>query len=61
MARVAGWAAAHEEPVVVLAEGDLQELVLAPNLGRLLRLEGCLSGKVPKGAKPAALVWMEER
>jgi len=41
-----------EEPVVVLAEGDLQELVLTPNLGRILRLEGCLSGKVPKGAKP---------
>lgn len=41
-----------EEPVVVLAEGDLQQLVLTPNLGRLLRLEGCLSGKVPKGAEP---------
>jgi hydrophobe/amphiphile efflux-3 (HAE3) family protein len=41
-----------EEPVVVVAEGDLQELILTPNLGRLLRLEGCLSGKVPKGAKP---------
>jgi predicted RND superfamily exporter protein len=41
-----------EEPVVVLAEGDLQRLVLTPNLGRLLRLEGCLSGKVPKGAEP---------
>lgn len=41
-----------EEPVVVLAEGDLQKLVLTANLGRLLRLEGCLSGKVPKGAKP---------
>lgn len=41
-----------EEPVVVLAEGDLQELVLTPNLGRLLRLEGCLSGNVPRGAKP---------
>jgi uncharacterized protein len=41
-----------EEPVVVLAEGDLQRLVLTPNLGRLLRLEGCLSGKVPKGAQP---------
>ncbi len=41
-----------EEPVVVLAEGDLQKLILTPNLGRLLRLEGCLSGKVPKGAKP---------
>ncbi len=41
-----------EEPVVVLAEGDLQRLILTPNLGRLLRLEGCLSGKVPRGAKP---------
>jgi hypothetical protein len=41
-----------EEPVVVLAEGDLQKLVLTANLGRLLRLEGCLSGKVPKGAQP---------
>jgi hydrophobe/amphiphile efflux-3 (HAE3) family protein len=41
-----------EEPVVVVAVGDLQELILTPNLGRLLRLEGCLSGRVPKGAKP---------
>jgi hydrophobe/amphiphile efflux-3 (HAE3) family protein len=41
-----------EEPVVVVAEGDLQELILTPNLGRLLRLEGCLSGNVPKGATP---------
>lgn len=41
-----------EEPVVVLAEGDLQRILLTANLGRLLRLEGCLSGKTPKGAKP---------
>ncbi len=41
-----------EEPVVILAKGDLQRLVLTSNLGRLLRLEGCLSGKVPKGAEP---------
>jgi predicted RND superfamily exporter protein len=41
-----------EEPVVILAQGDLQRLVLTANLGRLLRLEGCLSGKVPKGAEP---------
>ncbi len=41
-----------EEPVVILAEGDLQRLILTANLGRLLRLEGCLSGKVPKGAEP---------
>ena len=41
-----------EEPVVVLAEGDLPELVLTSNLARLLRLEGCLSGNVPAGAEP---------
>ncbi len=41
-----------EEPIVVLAEGDLQKIVLTANLGRLLRLEGCLSGKPPKGARP---------
>ncbi len=41
-----------EEPVVVLAKGDLQELVLSSNVFRLLRLEGCLSGNVPEGAKP---------
>jgi predicted RND superfamily exporter protein len=40
-----------EEPVVVLVKGDLQELILTSNVFRLLRLEGCLSGKVPKGAK----------
>ena len=32
--------------------GDLQRLILTSNVFRLLRLEGCLSGKVPKGAKP---------
>jgi predicted RND superfamily exporter protein len=41
-----------EEPVVVLARGDLQQLILTDNVFRLLRLEGCLSGKVPPGAKP---------
>ena len=41
-----------EEPVVVLARGDLQRLILTDNVFRLLRLEGCLSGKVPEGAKP---------
>ena len=41
-----------EEPVVVLAEGDLEQIVLTSNLGRLLRLEGCLSGNPPKGVKP---------
>jgi hydrophobe/amphiphile efflux-3 (HAE3) family protein len=41
-----------EEPVVVLVKGDLQRLILTSNVFRLLRLEGCLSGKVPRGAKP---------
>jgi hypothetical protein len=41
-----------EDPVVVLAEGDLQRLVLTANLGRLLRLEGCLAAKVPAHGKP---------
>ncbi len=41
-----------EEPVVVLVKGELPQLVLSDNLFRLLRLEGCLSGKVPKGAEP---------
>ncbi len=41
-----------EEPVVVLARGDLQQLILTENIFRLLRLEGCLAGNVPKGATP---------
>ena len=36
-----------EEPVEVLVEGDLQQLILGPDLLRLIGLEGCLSGKVP--------------
>ncbi len=41
-----------EEPVVVLVKENLPKLLLGKDLVRLLRLEGCLSGKVPKGAKP---------
>lgn len=41
-----------EEPVVVLAKGELPRLILTDDLFKLLRLEGCLSGKVPEGAKP---------
>lgn len=40
-----------EEPVVVLVKGELPQLILTENIFKLLRLEGCLSGKVPKGAK----------
>ena len=41
-----------EEPIVVLVKGELPELLLTDDLFRLLRLEGCLSSKVPKGAEP---------
>jgi predicted RND superfamily exporter protein len=40
-----------EEPIVVLVKGELQQLLLTENIFKLLRLEGCLSGKVPQGAK----------
>jgi hydrophobe/amphiphile efflux-3 (HAE3) family protein len=41
-----------EEPVVVLVKGELPRLLLSQNIFKLLRLEGCLSGKVPEGVKP---------
>ena len=40
-----------EEPIVVLVKGELPELLLTDDLFRLLRLEGCLAGKVPEGAE----------
>jgi hydrophobe/amphiphile efflux-3 (HAE3) family protein len=36
-----------DHAIVVLVRGDLQQLVLTPNLGRMLGLEGCLSGNKP--------------
>ena len=39
-----------EEPVEVVVQGDLQQLILGPDLFRLIGLEGCLSGKVPRAA-----------
>ena len=39
-----------EEPVEVLVHGNLQQLVLGSDLERLLGLEGCLSGRVPRAA-----------
>ncbi len=38
-----------DHAVVVLVRGPLQQLVLTENLGRLLALEGCLSGNRPAG------------
>ena len=37
-----------DHAIVVLVRGDLANLVLTDNLGRLLGLEGCLSGNKPK-------------
>jgi hydrophobe/amphiphile efflux-3 (HAE3) family protein len=46
-----------DDPVVVLVRGDLRQLLLTSNLGRLLALESCLSGRAPGGqvfsGKPA--------
>jgi hydrophobe/amphiphile efflux-3 (HAE3) family protein len=38
-----------DEPVEVLVKGDLNQLLQTRNLGRLLALESCLSGKAPGG------------
>ena len=38
-----------DEPVRILVEGDLQRLMLTEDLGRLLALEGCLSGSTEGG------------
>ena len=39
-----------EEPVEVLVQGNLEQLLLSSDLERLLGLEGCLSGRVPASA-----------
>ena len=44
-----------DEAVVVLVKGDLRRTVLTEDLGRLLRLEGCLSGNVPPDQLPRQL------
>ena len=36
-----------EDAIVILVKGDLQRSVLTPDLGKLVALEGCLSGNVP--------------
>jgi hydrophobe/amphiphile efflux-3 (HAE3) family protein len=36
-----------DDAIVVLVEGSLRQTLLTPDLGRLVSLEGCLSGKVP--------------
>ncbi|MEZ0291884.1 MAG: MMPL family transporter, partial [Solirubrobacteraceae bacterium] len=41
-----------DHAILVLVRGPLQQLVLTDNLGRLLALEGCLSGNLPEGETP---------
>ena len=38
-----------DEPVEILVKGDLRQLLLTSNLGKLLALESCLSGKASGG------------
>jgi hydrophobe/amphiphile efflux-3 (HAE3) family protein len=40
-----------DHSVIVLARGELPNLVLTSNLGRLIGLEGCLSGNKPEGER----------
>ena len=52
-----------EEPVVILVKGELQQAILTPDLGTLLRLEGCLSGNVPEdglATLPRVCTWFAE-
>ena len=41
-----------EEPVDVLVQGNLEDLLLSADIDRLLGLEGCLAGKVPAAGLP---------
>ncbi len=41
-----------DDAVLILVREDLGHLLLTADLGRLLALEGCISGNIPPGAKP---------
>ena len=43
-----------DDAVVVLIDERVANLVLTADLGRTIRLEGCLGGNVPRGARPSA-------
>jgi uncharacterized protein len=43
-----------DEAILVLVRGDLSRTVLTADLGRLIRLEGCLSGNVPDSKRGLA-------
>ena len=44
------------DPIVVLIRGRLTGMLLTEDVARMLSLEGCISGNVPRDAKPAAPV-----
>ncbi len=48
-----------DEPVVILVRGKLTGLLLTQDVARMLSLEGCLSGNLPRGAEAAAPVCRE--
>src|SRR4051812_28409994 len=48
-----------DEPVVVLVKGRLTGMLLTEDVGRLLGLEGCISGNIPLRAKSPAPVCRE--
>jgi predicted RND superfamily exporter protein len=41
-----------DDAIIVLVRGDLQKLLLSQDVERLLALEGCIAGNVPRGATP---------
>jgi uncharacterized protein len=47
------------EPVTVLVKGRLTGILLTEDIGRLLGLEGCISGNLPASAKAPAPVCRE--
>ena len=50
-----------DDPIVVLVRGRLTGMLLTEDVARMLSLEGCISGNVPRDAKPAAPVCSELR
>ena len=42
------------DPIVVLVRGRLTGMLLTEDVARMLALEGCISGNLPRGARPAA-------
>ena len=41
-----------DDAVIVLVRGDLRRSVLTDDLGRIIGLEGCISGRVPANVTP---------